>query len=148
MTPIRRECFDMQLRTSQTVLWCCPLLVAAALFGCRGRGIDLPTAPVSGKVMYQGKSLEFGRITFFHPSGHAAGADVTADGIFALTAYQGANNVSVECYEYQKPGSTTQRSRMGDDKSLIPLRYSTYTTSGLTFEVKPGDNQATFTLTD
>jgi hypothetical protein len=132
----------------KTMLWCCPALLAIAVFGCRGRGIPLPTAPVSGKVTYQGKPLGFGRVTFFHPSGHAAGADIAADGAFTVNAYQGANNVSVECYEYQRPGSKVQRSRMGNDKSVIPVRYSTYTTSGLTIEIKAGDNKAAFTLTD
>jgi hypothetical protein len=116
-------------------------LVAVALFGCRHSGIDLPTAPVSGKVTYRGKPLGMGRIMFFHPSGHAAGAELAADGTFQLTSYQGQNQVAVECLETDLPGSTKVRSRMGTDKSLIPDRYANYSTSGLTFDVKPGSNE-------
>ena len=140
----------MKPNLTRIVLSCFLVLAVIAASGCGGRrGIDLPTASVSGKVTYQGKPLSFGRVTFFHPSGHAAGADIAADGTFALNAYQGNNGLSVECYDYLRPGSRVQRSRMGDDKSLIPLRYSVYTTSGLTCEVKPGEgNKAEFTLTD
>jgi hypothetical protein len=127
------------------------LLIAIVLvLGCRDRGITLPTAPVSGTITYQGKPLGFGKVVFFHPSGHAAGADIAADGTFTLTAYQGNNSVSVECFDTDRPGSTKARSRMMDDnKSLIPARYMSYGTSGLTFEVKPGeDNKSEFTLKD
>jgi hypothetical protein len=132
------------------MLRCCALLILAlVVFGCRSRGIDLPTAPVSGRVTYQEKPLGFGRVIFFHPSGHAAGADIAADGAFTLNAYQGSNHVSVECFEADRPGSTKIRSRMGNDKSLIPDRYMNYATSGLAFEVKPGEsNKAEFTLKD
>jgi hypothetical protein len=125
------------------------LLLAVALLGCRGRGIELPTAPVSGKVTYQGIPLDFGTILFFHPSGHAASADIATDGTFHLTPYQGKNNVAIECYETDRPGSGKVRSRMGNDKSLTPSRYANYSTSGLTFEVKPGENnRAEFSLRD
>ena len=134
----------------RNVLSCCVMLVLAVVaLGCRHRGVDLPMAPVSGRVVYHGKPLGFGRVAFIHSSGQVAGAEIAADGTFTLTAYQGANRVSVECYDYQRPGSKTQRSRMGDDKSLIPDRYASYGTSGLTFEVKPGgDNKPEFTLKD
>jgi hypothetical protein len=125
------------------------LILAVVAIGCKKRGIDLPTDPVSGHVTYQGKPLGFGRIIFHHPSGHALGADIAADGAFTLNVYQGNNNVSVECYDYQRPGSKVRRSRSGNDKSLIPVRYPNYGTSGLTFEIKAGENnKAEFTLKD
>ena len=120
------------------------------VLGCKGRGIALPTAPVSGKVTYHGKPLGFGRIAFIHSSGQAAGAEIAADGTFTLTAYQGNNHVAIECFDFDRPGSTKTRSRMmAENKSLIPDRYMNYGTSGLTFEVEPGkDNKAEFTLKD
>jgi hypothetical protein len=122
-------------------------LLAFTLAGCKARGIDLPTAPVSGMVTYDGKPLGFGTITFFHPSGHAASANIAADGAFNMTAYQGMNHVAVECYEADRPGSAQARSRMVKDKSLIPNHYANYSTSDLIFEVKPGEkNQADFAL--
>jgi hypothetical protein len=140
----------MKPHSMKILLSCSLALLAIAAPGCKGRhGIDLPTAAVSGRVTYQGKPLGFGRVLFFHPSGHAAGANIAADGAFTVSAYQGNNNVSVECYDYQRPGSKTQRSLMGNDKSLIPGRYLSHGTSGLTFEVEPGENKkAEFTLKD
>ena len=125
------------------------LILVLVAFGCKHRRVDLPTAPVSGRVTYQGKPLAFGRIAFIHSSGQAAGAKITADGSFTLAAFQGDNRIAIECFDYDKPGSTKKRSRMLDDnKSLIPDRYMNYGTSGLTFEVKPDDNKAEFTLND
>lgn len=127
---------------------CLPLALVAAM-GCGDGRVKLPTAPVAGTVTYQGKPLGFGKIIFFHPSGQAAGSNIAADGAFKLTAYQGQNRVAIECFEADRPGSTKARSRMMTDKSLIPDRYANYSTSGLTFEVKPGeDNKAEFTLKD
>ena len=64
-------------------------------------------------------------------------------------SYQGQNQVAVECYEADRPGSTKPRSRMGNDKSLIPVRYTNYTSSGLTFDVKSSENAKTqFALED
>jgi hypothetical protein len=125
------------------------LMFAMPMLGCRDRGAELPTAPVYGTVKYNRKPLSFGKVIFFHPSGHARGADIAADGTFKLNAYQGENRVAVECVEADRPGSTKARSRLGNDKSLIPNRYANYSTSALTFEVKPGgDNKAAFTLKD
>jgi hypothetical protein len=116
------------------------LVLALGLSGCNRHGIDLPMAPVSGKVSYQGKPLGFGRVIFFHTSGHAAGAELSPDGVFKLTAYQGSNAVAVECLDVDRPGSGRVRSRMGGEKSLIPERYANYSLSGLTLDVKPGEN--------
>jgi hypothetical protein len=126
------------------------LIIATLLLGCKNHGIEIPTAPVAGKVTYQGKPLGFGRILFFHPSGHAMGADIAPDGTYTLNAYQGNNCISVECFDCDVPGSSKERGRMmGDNNSLIPYRYLSYGTSGLTFEVKPGDeNKADFNLKD
>jgi hypothetical protein len=133
----------------RSALYCCVLLTLAVVaVGCRHRGVDLPKAPVSGRVTYHGKPLGFGRIAFVHSSGQAAGGELADDGAFTLTAYQGPNSISVECYDYQRPGCKTGPSRTGNDKSLIPERYMSYGTSGLTFEVKPNDNKAEFTLKD
>lgn len=119
-----------------------PLALAVAVLGCRDGKIRLPTAPVSGSVTYKGKPLSTGRIIFFHSSGQMAGADIGADGAFKLTAYQGKNSVQIECF-------SSYSREMTDSKSFIPLRYANYSTSELTFEVKPDENnKAEFALKD
>jgi hypothetical protein len=135
--------------TRNTLRYSVVLMLAIVAFGCGHRGVDLPTATVVGRVMYRGKPLAGGRIAFIHASGQAAGGELTSDGSFRLDAYQGDNRISVECYDFDVPGSTKKRSRMMENnKSLIPDRYMNYGTSGLTFEVKPDNNTADFTLKD
>jgi hypothetical protein len=128
------------------VIW---ILTVVAL-GCRHRGVDLPTSPVSGRVTYRGKPLEFGQIAFVHSSGQVAGSELATDGGFKVTAYQGVNRIFIECRDIDKPGTAQKRPWMANDrpKSLIPDRYRSYGTSGLTFDVKPGDNTTEFALKD
>jgi hypothetical protein len=94
------------------------------------------------------KPLNRGRIVFFHPSGQAVGADLGANGTFKLTAFQGANQIAIQCFDQPLP-SPEERGRIPTKppKSLIPERYIQPDTSGLTFDVKPGENEeAKFTL--
>jgi hypothetical protein len=126
---------------------CFPLLLMV-LVGCGDGRVRLPTAPVAGTVTYQGKPLGVGRVLFVHPSGQPAGADIAADGTFKLVAFQGRNQVAIQCFV--KPGTTSDTNiGLGPGESLIPIRYSEVKTSGLTFDVKPEEaNQAQFTLKD
>jgi hypothetical protein len=130
-----------------------PLILMATLVGCGDGRVKLPTARVTGTVSYRGKPLSFGTIVFCHPSGQAAGASLAANGTFELAAFQGQNQVAVECYKGQengkfkgRPGGAIWRE---PGSSLIPERYGELTTSGLAFEVKPGENdKAEFLLKD
>jgi hypothetical protein len=125
-----------------------PLASVVVLIGCGDGRVKLPTAPVAGAVTYQGKPLATGRIVFFHPSGQAAATDLNADGTFKLAAFQGKNQVAIMSYIAERPGATPKgRGAMPTPKSLIPERYAEPATSGLTFEVKPGEsNKAEFNL--
>jgi hypothetical protein len=131
------------------------LAVVVLAAGCRRHGVNLPSAPVVGQVTYLGKPLGFGRITFVHSSGHAAGAELAPDGTYKLTAYQGANKISIVCLDCDALGSNKRPmpgieiNGVPANKSMIPERYANYGTSDLTFEVKPGeDNNADFALKD
>lgn len=138
-----RSVFSLSMNAMSYLL---AVLLVGGLSGCRERDNTLPSAPVTGVVVYNGKPLGFGRIMFVHDSGHTTGADLAADGRFLLTAYQGTNRVAVECLEVDRPGSNKSRSRAGNDKSLIPSQYANYSTSRLTFEVNESDNTAEFIL--
>lgn len=147
-TPTVRRCRqDTRFTLAARLVTVAPLLIAVAA-GCSDGRVKLPTAPVTGSVTYQGKPLASGRVVFFHPSGHAVGADLAADGSFKLSAYQGNNQVAVECYASDAPSAgTDRRANMSRRVSLIPERYTNYSTSGLTLDVKPGeDNKANFTI--
>jgi hypothetical protein len=132
------------------IVRCGLLLLLTAAIGCGDGKVKLPTAPVAGKVSYQGKPVAGGRITFLHQSGQGVAADLAADGVFKLSAYQGKNQVTVECFAPgpQGPGAQAALGRT-QRKSLIPERYISYNTSDLSFEVKPNqENKADFTLKD
>jgi len=122
------------------------LVLTLGLVGC---GESRPLAPVEGQVLYKGKPLEFGSVTFQPPGGQPARADIGPGGKFVLNtpgegdgAVIGLNKVRVTCYESQAPGKTpASEGEGGLGKSLIPERYSSYETSGITMEVKSGQNE-------
>ena len=126
---------------------CLPLMLAVAM-GCGSDKIVLPTAPVAGTVTYQGQPLSGGRIVFLHPSGQAVGGDLGADGDFKLVAFQGKNQVAVECFEQPNSNLKGGPRTMTSGKSLTPSHYTEFGTSGLTFDVKPDENKAEFALKD
>jgi hypothetical protein len=127
------------------MLRCFIPLVLVLTAGCGGDTTGLPMAVVSGSVTYQGKPLGGGRIAFLHPSGQARGADIGIDGRFTIVAFQGKNQVAVECFEQPAGRESGPRSMMAR-KSLVPDHYVEFGTSGLTLEVKPGENKAEFDL--
>lgn len=124
------------------------ILIAAVtlLFvGCH-RGPQL--APVTGKVMYNGQPLSFGVVQFQSASGQPARGEIQSDGTFSLSTYRpgdgavvGTHRVRVTCYESQRPGTKPTGGEQTLGKSLIPLNYTLFDQSGLTAEVKAGENQ-------
>lgn len=122
-----------------------PLLMVA--LGCGDGRVKLPTASVAGAVTYQGKPLGLGRVIFLHPSGQAAAASLAANGTFQMVAFQGKNQVAIQCYESATLDSGSGAGAGWPVKSLIPTRYGEFAASGLTFDVKPGENnKAEFVL--
>lgn len=125
-------------------------LALAVLLGCRGSD-RLPIAPVEGKVLYQGKPLEFGTVVFQPANGKTARGVIGSDGTFRLSTYDsgdgavvGSHNVQVTCYETQRPGAPPPKVNAAGDadpgKLLIPAKYTRFYSSGLKAEVKPKDN--------
>jgi hypothetical protein len=114
-----------------------------------GCGDSRPLAPVHGQVLYNGKPLQFGGVTFQPPSGQPARATIGPDGKFTLTTpgegeggVIGTNQVRVTCYEGQSPDKKSAAGGEGVlGKSLIPEHYTSYETSGLTVEIKAGQTE-------
>ncbi|MBN2292153.1 MAG: hypothetical protein JXM70_06990 [Pirellulales bacterium] len=129
---------------------CFPLLILLVLLGCGDGRVKLPTALVAGTVTYQGKPLGTGRIIFFHPSGQAVATDLSADGTYELAAFLGNNRVAITSYLPEQPDANFKdRGRIAILKNRIPDRYAEPATSGLTFEVKPRENEkADFSLVE
>jgi hypothetical protein len=104
--------------------------------------------PVTGKVLYNGKPLEFGSIAFQPPSGQPAQSEIQSDGTFELSTYRlhdgavvGLHKVRVACYESQKPNAARPAGEQKLGKSMIPQKYTFFDQSGLTAEVKEGGNE-------
>jgi hypothetical protein len=120
------------------------LVVAAAIAGCNP---GPKMAPVTGKVLYNGKPLEFGVITFQPPSGQPAQGDIQSDGAFTLSTYKlndgavvGKHKIRIACYESQRPGIPKAPGEQMLGKLLIPEKYTFFDQSGLTADVRPDGN--------
>ena len=136
--------FQERLRRSLAAGLCG--LACLVLAGCGG-GPDLPpVAPVSGTVTIDGKALPRGTVQFVPdasklPKGTKATpavGNIRADGQFTLRtagvdgAIVGFHKINVRAQEEPKNEMDTW------PPSLIPKKYNNERTSGLTFEVKAG----------
>jgi hypothetical protein len=131
------------------------VVVAATMFGCGKRGREL--APISGKVIYRGKPLQFGSVLFQSEYGQPSVGAIQSDGTFQLVtrgegdgAVIGKNRVCVACFESQGAAKKSPvRGELSLGKSLIPTKYTSIDTSGLTIDVRPGKNEpVVLNLTD
>src|SRR5262249_8325025 len=94
------------------------------LAGCN-RGPKM--LPVSGKVIYNGRPLEFGVVMFQPPSGQPAQGQIQPDGTFTLSTYRlndgavvGKHKVRVACYESMRPGFVKGSGEQSLGKPLVP----------------------------
>lgn len=137
-------------------LWFLALLVAGSILaGCGGD--RLPVVPVEGKVTYQGKPLEFGAVIFQPAAGPGASGTIQPDGTFRLSTYGnedgavlGTHKVAFSCFDSQSPNAPPPdpSKEPGLGKPLIPRKYLSAETSGLTAEVKSRNEPFEFVLTD
>jgi hypothetical protein len=136
--------------------WRFALSIAASviLVGC-GKNDRPPLAKAGGIVLFQGKPLPAGRISFIPDrsrgtAGRGASGIIGPDGRFTLQSYAdgdgalvGFHLVAIESWEEV---ATPSVSRSEDDlparppplKSRIPGRYNDHATSDLAVEVKAG----------
>lgn len=118
-------------------------ILAVAISGCGQKG-QLDTLPVHGTVTMNGKALTTGVVTFVPERGRLATGKIQSNGMFSLSTYSpgdgaviGKHRVKVSAFENKPP---TKRESEEPIKSLIPERYGIESTSGLTYEVKAGQN--------
>lgn len=123
------------------------------LAGC-GNSDELPTGEVHGVVKYQGKPLPSGSVTFIPDGpGKAASGEIQADGSYTLTTYSQGDGATIGGHKVmiisEKDTSElpAESAAANVDLSLIPEKYGmSPKTSGLTAEVKEGDNEINFDL--
>jgi hypothetical protein len=112
-------------------------LILVAVTGC-GRTGDHLTAPVSGTVTLDGKSLTGGTITFFPEQGKMASGRIQPDGTFTLTTYQsGDGAITGKCRAAIAVlvGGGEENEDKPVERSALPRKYSSPETSGLEYEV-------------
>lgn len=121
------------------------LVLLASTCGC-DHGPTM--APVTGKVLYNGKPLQFGSVAFQPPQGQPAEADIQPDGTFVLSTYRlrdgavvGRHKVRVACYESQRPNAQQAAGEQKLGRLLIPVKYTLFDQSGLTAEVRESGNE-------
>jgi hypothetical protein len=121
-----------------------------ALFGCAKKG-GLETAPVTGKVTYKGKPLPNGTVMFVPGEGPAATGEIAADGTYHLTTYApndgavlGKHKISITALADMSNLLPEQRNPL--PPSLIPDKFMSHDSSGLTAEVARGNNEVNLDL--
>lgn len=122
-------------------LFCFLALSAAFLTGC-GQKSEIPTASVSGKVTFKGKPVSSGTV-WFAPDEEGllpARGILSSKGKYSLEiaekslkgAYVGSYRIWFDCTD----PATSQDGERG--KSLLPEKYGSTETSGLTATVEEG----------
>ncbi len=141
------------------------LLAAVYLAAGAGCGPKHPqTAPVSGRVTYQGRPLTTGRIAFQPEQGRPAIGDIGPDGTYRLTTFEpgdgalpGHYRVTVESMRVTGTVAPPPKSLAEEGRSksrqgrhavewLAPEKYARLPSTPLTAEVKPGPNSINFDL--
>jgi hypothetical protein len=124
-------------------------LATAVLAGCSKNG-GLITAPVTGKVTFKGKPLPNGTVMFVPGEGPAATGEIGSDGAYRLTtgSIDGAvlGNHKISITALADIGSALPEQRNPTPPSLLPAKYLSHETSGLTAEVKQGNNEVNLVL--
>jgi hypothetical protein len=131
-------------------------IVMVLLLCVAGCGKDAATGSVSGVVRLDGKPLTLGSVRFIPSAGRSASGEIQSDGTFTLGTYGKRDGAVIGMHRVTVIAITPvpdapKESRMLKEnpkaKPLVPSRYNSPGSSGLTFEVKPGDNHAEFDLT-
>ena len=120
------------------------ILIGLAISGCE-RGDRPQIYPVHGTVTLDGEPVSFGGVRFHSDDGRLATAKIGRDGGYSLAtakwgegALPGSYRVSVQVRDI-KPETETMPAWPG--ASRIPEKYEDPTTSGLEYEVTPGENR-------
>jgi len=117
------------------------LLCLVLASGCSGSGSQ--HAVVSGKVTLSGAPVAAGTVLLMTDDGKAASAELKADGTYLLQAQPGRFKVAVTPPPPPDPlaaSGSTPAAAASANAAPIPKRYHDFGSSGLTVEVKKGNN--------
>jgi hypothetical protein len=137
--------------------WLGPVVVCLLVAGCSDRP---RLGKVKGTVTFDGQPLAKGSIVFESPDARPATGTIVNGEIVEVTTYDpqdgvpvGPQKVAISAVEDAaaspapaNPGEASQALDYMSGKSLIPAMYNDPSTSGLTAEIKPGENTVEFKL--
>ncbi|WP_417385876.1 hypothetical protein [Gimesia sp.] len=125
------------------------LFCAVCLTGCGSGVTETPRGDISGTVTFQETPVTEGTVNFFSgKTGIAAGAKLDEEGHFSIPdgIEIGSYMISITPpYVEEPPGLSSVESKPREFKN-IPAKYRTGETSGLTAEVKSGENHYEFKM--
>jgi hypothetical protein len=140
--------FKQRARVLAVCPWTPLIMAVVFLGGCRP-GYQLDTAPVSGKVLVDGKPLATGTVLFTPMHGRGARGVIKSDGSFTLSTYRdadgailGEHRIAVIAYEGERNELTGE-----DARALIPHRYMSPESSGLSHRVVEDENDVVLNIT-
>jgi hypothetical protein len=135
-----------------------PVVIAALCLLSAGCSDRPKMAEVKGTVTLDGKPLPAGTVTFEMKGERPATAKIVNGKITEVTTFDpgdgvpvGQHRVAIAASEdtaalAANPGDPTPKGNYMVGKSLIPAAYNNPDTSGLTAEIKPGENTVEFKL--
>lgn len=125
--------------TSFFVVLCCVSFVLVA--GCKK---EVPVSSVSGKVTLNGEPFGHGSICFINPSSGTSGvAFMNDDGTYKFVAPIPVGDYSVYIAGYKPlPPNEVDTRKMPP----FPKKYASHRTSGWTFSIIDGENNADFNM--
>ncbi len=120
--------------------WVWLIGIAIATLGCGGSSHELETAPVSGRVTLDGEPLASGYVFVTPSRGRGAKGAIQSDGTFVLGTYESADGAQVGTHSVTVSPIPQDEGAGRRVRVAIPRKYSRAKSSGLTFEVKPGED--------
>jgi hypothetical protein len=117
----------------------------SAAAGCSGG-----TGNVTGKITYKNEPVPGGSVQFMSPAGAFVG-EIGPDGSYSVSGVPtGASKIAITCQDpkyaeymnqlaaHARDPKVPKPKGSPDDFNKIPTKYTDFTSSGLTYEVKSG----------
>lgn len=122
------------------------LFVTANALGCGNS--DAKIAPVQGVVTLDGKPLTEGSVFVTPTGGRSAKGAIRPDGTFVLGTHSVSDGVMVGTHPVTvQPPPAREGMPLSATAKLLPQRYKSPSTSGITVDVKPNfDNELVIEL--
>ena len=142
---------------------CFAIALLALSAGCSSGGLPSDAAAVTGKVTHDGQAVANAVVTFLSDSGYAAVGKTNDEGVYQISSAEipggtkpGSYKIMVSKVEQtggkvlteEDPGYDPKNPQAGGPKTkhLLPEKYSKIGSSGLTADVKAGENTVDLSL--